>query len=136
MRQPATSITEQIQALAGLAPVYVSLNHPPEACEAIVRSFHQAVRALPIRDELDRVLCEIQALDLEDDYKTLIERTVLAETARLPRLSMLQIRTLFNCGDWEALKVLARNRAVDDFTRRRADDEAYQIMQAKLSEPD
>ncbi|QGG79035.1 hypothetical protein GH975_00075 [Litorivicinus lipolyticus] len=126
-------LCEQLRAIADLALDYACTGLAPEHYQPVIQRFHAAVHALPLCTQLVRILRDIHSLGLEDDLTTLIERSVLADAAARPDLPLSQIRVLFDCADWESLKVMARNPTLDDFTRHRARQLADHIMRAHLS---
>lgn len=134
MSQHRALLGERVQQLGQLASAYVTPGQPPEATDHHIRAFYQAVRGLPLRDDIISILGMIQGLDVEDQLKTFVERSVLTELAAMDGLAMSHISVLFECEEWEALKVLSKNRHIDEFTRERARIEAHQIMQAGIDD--
>lgn len=134
MNEKRALLCERVERLAHLASAYVAPGQPPEVADQRIRAFHQGTRALPLRDDIIQILGLIQDLDAEDELKTFIERTVLTELAGLEGLTMSHISVLFECEEWEALRVLSRNPFIDEFTRERARVEAHQIMKAGLND--
>lgn len=125
---------DQVAQALALAEAYTSGANG--AKQGALQAFFDCIADLVKQHDPAQVLAELSQLEAEDDIHTFVERTLLSQVARGPAPTLDHMKLLFECQDYESLRDLAKNPAVDEMNRSRARFEAERIKKAYMSQFD